>query len=173
MPIISTAKNILSTKNIFDEVLSLIRLSMAMSEETMEINNMYSRWGGDMETIYRDVLNLLNDVSKSPQFKLNFKDKTSDNTELSKKSEDPEWFKDLSTNAKTKEEFMFKNCQSRVRGYMSRAEAQICEASLAKCHKTEILHIIDEFKTWLKDNRYHGEYFDRSSDSSARICDSR
>ena len=90
-----------------------------------------------------------------------------------KKSEDPEWFKDLSTNAKTKEEFMFKNCQSRVRGYMSRAEAQICEASLAKCHKTEILHIIDEFKTWLKDNRYHGEYFDRSSDSSARICDSR
>ena len=104
---------------------------------------------------------------------MNLKDQTSDSTKLSKKSEDPDWFKDLSTNAKTKEEFMFKNCQSRVRGYMSRAEAQINEASLSKCHKTEISLIMDQFKTWLKTNRYHGEYFDRSSVSVARICDTR
>ena len=104
---------------------------------------------------------------------MNLKNKTSDNTKLSKKSDDPDWFKDLSTTAKTKEEFMFKNCQSRVRGYMSRAEAQINEASLTKCHKTDISLIISQFKTWLKNNRYHGEYFDRSSVSSVRICDTR
>ena len=48
-----------------------------------------------------------------------------DKTNLTTRLEDPDWFQDLSTNAKTKEEFMFRNCQSRIRGYLYRAEAQI------------------------------------------------
>ena len=138
-------------------------------------DHLHFRWGENTETVYQEVLDLLNKEFKSkwPQFRINLRDKTADNTKLSKKSEDPDWFKDLSTNAKTKEEFMFKNCQSRVRGYMSRAEMQINEASLTKCHRTEMQQIMKQFKIWLKNNRYHGEYFDRSSISSSRICDTR
>ena len=131
--------------------------------------------GGSTKIVYQEVLDLLTQEfeAKWPQFRKNLIEKTIDSTRLSTKKEDPDWFKDLSTNAKTKEEFMFKNCQSRVRGYMSRAEAQINEASLTKCHRTEMGLIMDQFKTWLRDNRYHGEYFDRSSASSSRICDMR
>ena len=138
-------------------------------------DHIHFRWGENTETVYQEVLDLLNKEfkSKGSQFRINLKSKTADNTKLSKKSDDPDWFKDLSTNAKTKEEFMFKNCQSRVRGYMSRAEMQINEASLTKSHRTEMGQIMKQFKIWLKINRYHGEYFDRSSVSSARICDMR
>ena len=52
-----------------------------------------------------------------------------DKTNLTTRLEDPDWFQDLSTNAKTKEEFMFKNCQSRIRGYLYRAETQIRKGS--------------------------------------------
>jgi hypothetical protein len=39
--------------------------------------------------------------------------------------EDPEWFQTLSTNAKTKEDYLSKSCQARIRGYLSKAESQL------------------------------------------------
>ena len=96
-----------------------------------------------------------------------------DKTNLSSKCEDPEWFQDLSTNAKTKEEFMFKNCQSRIRGYLSRAEQQLAEIQLNKLEKSSIANIITDFKSNLRGNRYHGHYFDRSCEQGERICDKR
>ena len=96
-----------------------------------------------------------------------------DKTNLSSKCEDPEWFQDLSTNAKTKEEFMFKNCQSRIRGYLSRAEQQLADIQLNKLEKSSIANIITDFKSHLRENRYHGHYFDRSREQGERICDKR
>ena len=93
---------------------------------------------------------------------------------MSLKVEDPDWFQDVSTNAKTKEEFLFKNCQSRIRGYLSRAESQISEAKLNKSEKTEIDNTIIKLKQILKENKFHGTYFDRSSAGGTdRICDKK
>ena len=115
-----------TAENIFDEVLSLMR------------------WGGGTATVYQEVLKLMQEdfQSKWNQMMENVVDNTEgndwvhpcrkyfyvpsvDKTNLTTRLEDPDWFQDLSTNAKTKEEFMFRNCQSRIRGYFYRAESQI------------------------------------------------
>ena len=96
-----------------------------------------------------------------------------DKSALSLRIEDPDWFQDVSTNAKTKEEFLFKNCQSRIRGYLSRAESQIGELKLNKSEKSEVDSSINKFKQLLKENKFHGTYFDRSSGGIEKICDKR
>ena len=95
------------------------------------------RWGGGTEEVYHEVLKLMQEdfQSKWNQMMENVVDKVSlDKTNLTTRLEDPDWFQDLSTNAKTKEEFMLKNCQSRIRGYLYRAESQIRKGNfLLKC----------------------------------------
>ena len=117
------------------------------------------RWGGGTEAVYQDVLKLMQEdfQSKWKHMMEHVVDNTDgraegavhtlissavetlhilfpDKTNLTTRLEDPDWFQDLSTNAKTKEEFMFKNCQSRIRGYLYRAESQIRKGNfLMKC----------------------------------------
>ena len=74
---------------------------------------------------------------------------------------------DLSTNAKTKEEYLTKGCQQRIRGYLTKAEITL------KCEKSpKFDQIIKEFKVLLKTNSYNGHYFDRSSKLD-KICDEK
>ena len=82
------------------------------------------------------------------------------------------------------------NCnalQARVRGYLAKAETQLKEGKYNE--KQELLvqqmvgfncrqlipsfdiHQVKEFKTRLKAAKYHGSYFDRSSEKKTRICD--
>ena len=87
---------------------------------------------------------------------------------------------------------MFKNCQSRIRGYLYRAEAQIREGSfkmwadiilmflscsefktLNKSEKSSVLKVLETLKSDLKQNDFHGSYFDRSAEREERICDGR
>uniref|UniRef100_A0A8D8YUC1 DNAation factor subunit beta n=1 Tax=Cacopsylla melanoneura TaxID=428564 RepID=A0A8D8YUC1_9HEMI len=46
-------------------------------------------------------------------------------TGLSERSEDPDWFMGLETNARTKEAFMFKRSQERIRGYLYKSRSDI------------------------------------------------
>ena len=77
--------------------------------------------------------------------------------------------------------------QARVRGYLAKAETQLKEGKYNE--KQELLvqqmvgfnyrqlipsfdiHQVKEFKTRLKAAKYHGSYFDRSSEKKTRICD--
>ena len=83
--------------------------------------------------------------------------------------------------------------QARIRGYLAKAEAQLKEEkcsekqellvqqmvrlnaiSSTSCDITIIIIIclqIKEFKTRLKESKYHGSYFDRSSEKKMKICD--
>ena len=59
--------------------------------------------------LHKDTIEKWNQMSNYIKQKQN-------QSQFSTRAEDPEWFSDLSTNAKTKEEFLFKGCQSRIRG---------------------------------------------------------
>ena len=144
-------------QNIFDHLLTLLR------------------WSGGVDSVYQEVLELMQEdfETKWTQMKNSVDSSKLDTTHLSSKAEDPDWFKDLSTNAKTKEEFMFKNCQARIRGYLAKAESQMKETKSLKASEEDIIsEIISDFKLNLKENKYHGSYFSRAEDSSSRICDS-
>ena len=72
---------------------------------------------------------------------------------------------DLSTNAQTKEEYLSKGCQARIRGYLAKAESGIKSQS-------EFDEIFTQFRTLLKKNSYNGHYFDRQTEkTNERICD--
>ena len=76
------------------------------------------------------------------------------------------FFSDLSTNAKTKEEYLTKSCQQRIRGYLNKAEMSLKLEKLPKFQD-----IMTDFRLLLKTNRYNGHYFDRKSKKSDTICD--
>ena len=157
-PGVVTKKTISPAENIFDQILTLLR------------------WSGETETVYQEVLDFMRDdfQSKWSQMKESLtEDAEDDKSHLSSKSEDPAWFQDLSTSAKTKEEFMFKNCQSRIRGYLTRAEAQLGDFKLSKSERGSLDAVISSLKVLLKKNYYHGTYFDRSSAQEERICDTQ
>lgn len=78
--------------------------------------------------------------------------------------DDPDWFKDISTNAKTKEEYLTKGCQARIRGYLAKAESGL---KTVEKHQDVVAH----FRAKLKLNSYYGHYFDRSSSKSDTMCD--
>ena len=92
---------------------------------------------------------------------------------FSKRSEDPDWFEDLSTNAQTKEEFLFKGCQSRIRGYLSKAESNLKAAELSEKNEKLLKDILSDLKAMLKHNQFNGHYFNRASEKSDKICDQK
>ena len=65
-----------------------------------------------------------------------------DSHKLSSRAEDPAWFQDISSSARTKEEVMFRSCSARVRGYLTRAEQQLgenpCSRAEALCLATVV-----------------------------------
>ena len=144
-------------ENIFDHILTMLR------------------WSGDTEDVYQQVLEFMREdfQSKWSHMKATLVDAgdEEDRSHLSSKLDDPDWFQDLSTTAKTKEEFMFKNCQSRIRGYLSRAEAQLGEFKLSGNERGSLENVISSLKLLLKENNYHGLYFDRRAEDKERICD--
>ena len=92
---------------------------------------------------------------------------------FSKRSDDPDWFADLSTNAQTKEEFLFKGCQSRIRGYLTKAESNLKSAELSEKNEKLLQDILINLKALLKHNQFNGHYFNRASDKSDKICDQK
>ncbi|XP_012221685.1 DNA fragmentation factor subunit beta isoform X2 [Linepithema humile] len=86
-------------------------------------------------------------------------------TALSTKDEHPEWFEDLETNYATKEAYMHRRCQDRIRTYFYKTIEQIKNSDVyindSKARE-QLLHVIAFFKIQLKQDHYFGYYFDRS-----------
>ncbi|XP_011137490.1 DNA fragmentation factor subunit beta isoform X2 [Harpegnathos saltator] len=86
-------------------------------------------------------------------------------TAFSTRDEHPEWFTGLETNYTTKEAYMHRRCQDRIRGYLYKTIEQIkCSDVYMNNHKArqQLLHAIAFFKVQLKEDHYFGYYFDRS-----------
>jgi len=161
----------LTPENVFDQFLSLVR------------------WSGGTSEVYQEVVELLKEdfTSKYLSMSEHVKTFTEDRSKFSSKEQDPDWFHDINTVAKTKEEFMYRNCQSRIRGYLSRAEQQLKESGHTiskkenmkikkgeedKIHLQELIaQVLQQFREKLRESKYHGEYFDRSALENQRICD--
>ncbi|XP_043249895.1 DNA fragmentation factor subunit beta [Colletes gigas] len=86
-------------------------------------------------------------------------------TTLTARDEHPEWFHGLETNYTTKEAYMHRRCQDRIRGYLYKTIDQIKSSeTFANDHKArkQLLYAIAFFKLQLKEDHYFGYYFDRS-----------
>ncbi|XP_011877660.1 PREDICTED: DNA fragmentation factor subunit beta [Vollenhovia emeryi] len=101
-------------------------------------------------------------------------------TALSTKEQHPEWFENLETNCMTKEAYMHRRCQDRIRAYLYKTIEQIkCSDAFMNDSKArqQLLSTIAFFKLQLKEDHYFGYYFDRSraetdskSDSDETDC---
>ena len=92
---------------------------------------------------------------------------------LSKREDDPKWFDGTDTRAKTKEEFMARRSQERIRGYLYKTQDE-----LKKCQgyredsmfRTKLTDAIKGITVQLKCDNYFSGYFDRSA-KYFRLCD--
>ena len=139
--------------NVFDRLLRLLRETSGAAP------------------VCREVLDFMQEDFETKWKQMRAKVEETDLVLASSRADHPAWFEDLSTNAKTKEEFMTKSCQARVRGYLAKAETQL-RATVSKPGEVEQAEeVIREFKTRLRKNKFHGGYFDRGTDEATRICD--
>ncbi|XP_015430361.1 PREDICTED: DNA fragmentation factor subunit beta [Dufourea novaeangliae] len=86
-------------------------------------------------------------------------------TALTGRDEHPEWFRGLETNYTTKEAYLHRRCQDRIRGYLYKTIDQIKSSeTFANDHtaRKQLLYAIAFFKMQLKEDHYFGYYFDRS-----------
>ncbi|XP_011307821.1 uncharacterized protein Drep4 isoform X1 [Fopius arisanus] len=86
-------------------------------------------------------------------------------TVCSKREEHPEWFMGLETNITTKESYMHRRCQDRIRGYLYKTIEQIKGSETWSTNRPARLNlhrVIEFFKLQLKEDHYLGYYFDRS-----------
>ncbi|XP_012288739.1 DNA fragmentation factor subunit beta [Orussus abietinus] len=91
--------------------------------------------------------------------------KNDSKTGFSSRNDHPEWFQGLETNAMTKEAYMHRRCQDRIRGYLYKTIEQIrtSEVYLNNSQaRMNLLNTISFFKMQLKEDHYFGFYFDRS-----------
>ncbi|XP_044017722.1 DNA fragmentation factor subunit beta isoform X2 [Aphidius gifuensis] len=86
-------------------------------------------------------------------------------TQLSHRDDHPEWFRGLETNVTTKEAYMHRRCQDRIRGYLYKTIEQIKTSNIWLTNnqaRLNLQNIIEYFKLQLKKDHYFGYYFDRS-----------
>ncbi|XP_054275503.1 DNA fragmentation factor subunit beta-like [Macrosteles quadrilineatus] len=100
---------------------------------------------------------------------LSDKKSTDCKTFFSRKDDDPDWFLGLETNATTKEAFMFRRSQERVRGYLYKTKSDMKKSSLYT-NNNEFRDILDDIFTnlskTLNKDKYFGCYFDRSAEGA-------
>ncbi|KAJ8668547.1 hypothetical protein QAD02_010210 [Eretmocerus hayati] len=88
-----------------------------------------------------------------------------DSKVLSSRREDhPEWFDGLETNAQTKEAYLHRRCQDRIRGYLYKTIEQIRSSETyddVKARK-QLQRVIVYFKQQLRQDHFFGYYFDRN-----------
>ncbi|XP_023345154.1 DNA fragmentation factor subunit beta [Eurytemora carolleeae] len=180
-----TKFNVVNT-NIFDHFLSLVRWSGGKDSIYQEVLEFMRE---DFETKYTEIRDGTLRIITPAQHLLGPKNPFGSDGKMmrlafppslfwlllfccSTRDEDPDWFGDLNTRAKTKEEFMYRNCQARIRGYLSRAELQLKEWKGSMKAREMFQKICESFRLELKGNGFHGEMFQRSAQQINRICDS-
>lgn len=86
-------------------------------------------------------------------------------TAYSSREEHPDWFQGLETNCATKEAYLHRRCQDRIRGYLYKTIDQIKSSDVFSKDpraRKQLLYAIAFFKMQLKEDHYFGYYFDRS-----------
>ncbi|CAG9863359.1 unnamed protein product [Phyllotreta striolata] len=134
-----------------------------------EVNEEYLNAGEKIQEFFTEKM-------KSKVYKLAevLKGIDAQKTKLSAKADHPEWFDGLSTAAKTKEEYMFRRGQDRIRTYYYKTRDEIRKRKDVPASAAHSLFI--ELETKLKLNKYHGCYFDRADgggddDMKSSLCD--
>ncbi|XP_057332473.1 DNA fragmentation factor subunit beta [Microplitis mediator] len=100
----------------------------------------------------------------------------SDNSKtiFSRREDHPEWFEGSESNVVTKEAYMHRRCQDRIRGYLYKTIEQIKASETWKVNQKARLRlhcIIEYFKLQLKEDHFFGYYFDRSRSSKSKLND--
>ena len=91
-------------------------------------------------------------------------------TDLSTRAEHPEWFEDVPSKFKTKEDFMKYRAKMRIRGYLNAASDFVKKEAKGRTANLFKL-VIDEFKEALQNDNFFEDYFDRKSRSKNCLCD--
>jgi len=95
------------------------------------------------------------------------------NVHLSSKVDDPDWFKGIDSRSATKEEFMGRRSQERIRGYMNKTKDDLIKSETYKNDQTcrkKLNEALQKMNFRLKADKYFGGYFDRRV-ASDRLCD--
>ncbi|XP_033221664.1 DNA fragmentation factor subunit beta [Belonocnema kinseyi] len=93
-------------------------------------------------------------------------------TYFSSRTDHPEWFRGLGPNFTSKEAYMHRRCQDRMRGYLFKAEEQIKSSEIFTTNRRarqNLLRAIAFFRLQLKEDHYNGHYFDRSKVNKVKI----
>ena len=88
-----------------------------------------------------------------------------DGVEKNTREEHPDWFKGLETNSKTKNEYMYKKSQDRIRGYLYKFREDVRKNDRYVTDgdfRKKIESCLNFFKCKLKTDGYYGCYFDRT-----------
>lgn len=86
------------------------------------------------------------------------------------RSQDPDWFEGLETNAQTKEDYMFKKSQDRIRGYFYKFQEDVKKSELYlydSSSRKELSDCLSHFRIQLKVDNYFGCFFDRRCSSKS------
>ncbi|KAJ8978256.1 hypothetical protein NQ317_012614 [Molorchus minor] len=132
-----------------------------------EVNDEYLTAGEKVQEFFTEKM-------KNKVFKLAevLKGIDGEKTRLITRAEHPEWFEGLDTNAKTKEEYMFRRAQDRIRMYFYKTKEELQKTK--DLPQAQLQSLINDLRHRLKLNKYHGCYFDRtrSGDENMKsICD--
>ncbi|XP_022916392.1 DNA fragmentation factor subunit beta [Onthophagus taurus] len=129
-----------------------------------EVNEEYLTAGEKVQEFFTEKM-------KNKVFKLAelLKEVETDKTNESERKLHPEWFQGLDTTAKTKEEYMFRRAQDRVRTYFYRTKDELIKNPMSQSEKLGFL--LKDLQEKLKQVKFFGCYFDRSATKS--ICDEK
>ncbi|XP_076262543.1 DNA fragmentation factor-related protein 4 isoform X2 [Rhynchophorus ferrugineus] len=119
-----------------------------------EVNEEYLNAGEKVHEFFTEKM-------KNKVFKLAevLKSIDTEKSKLSKKAEHPEWFEGLDTRCNTKEEYMFRRAQDRIRTYYYKTKEELWRADNLSLKRLSVL--LNELQSKLKLNKYHGHLFDR------------
>lgn len=86
-----------------------------------------------------------------------------DRAHLSFKKEDPQWFEGVDSRSKTKEEYMFRRAQDRIRTYYYKSKDELLrsEPSEGGMSRDTLLRLLGHLQRSLKEVDFFGCYFDR------------
>ncbi|CAG9812597.1 unnamed protein product [Phaedon cochleariae] len=131
-----------------------------------EVNDEYLTAGEKVQQFFTEKM-------KNKVFKLAevLKGLDKDSAKFSSRSEHPEWFEGLNTNSKTKEEYMFRRAQDRIRTYFYKTKDELNKKDVPR---NALRELITELDSKLKLNKYLGYYFNRANagdENMKSICD--
>ncbi|KRT80627.1 hypothetical protein AMK59_6014 [Oryctes borbonicus] len=135
-----------------------------------EVNEEYLTAGEKVQQFFTEKM-------KNKVFKLAevLKGIDDDKTAASDKTLHLEWFEGLDTTAKTKEEYMFRRAQDRIRTYYYKTKDELLKNPDLPSERAQTL--LNELQDNLKDVKHFGCYFDRSKaigDAKQKsICDEK